>query len=51
MIAMYGKMWFGPRISSNVYQNLIILVSTNGQFSNRNIHTSHALKNIFEKVL
>ena len=43
MIAMYGKRWFGRRISSNIYQNLIILVSTNEQFSNLNIRISHAL--------
>ena len=44
MIAMYDKRWFGPCISSNIYPNLIILVSSNWQFSNLNIHTSHALK-------
>ena len=49
MIAMYGKRWFGPRISSNIYQNSIILVSTNGQFSNLNIYTSHALKLILKR--
>ena len=46
---MNDKRGFGPPISSNVYQNLIILVSTNGQFSNLNIHTSHASKTHFRK--
>ena len=32
-MAMYGKRWFGPRISSNIYQNLMILVSSDWQFS------------------
>ena len=48
MIAMYGKWWFGTCISSNIYQKLIILISSDLQFSHLNIHTSHALKLIFE---
>ena len=48
MIAMYGKRWFGPCIS-DIYKNLIFLVSSDWQFSNLNFHTSHALKIIFEK--
>ena len=47
MIAMYSKWWFGTCISSNIYQNLIVLVSPYWQFSNLNVHTSHALKLIF----
>ena len=50
MIAMYDKWWFGPCISSNIYQNLIILVSSHWPFSNVNIDTSQA-KNYFEKFL
>ena len=44
MIAMYDSWWFGPCISSNIYRNVIILVSPHWQFSNLNIHTSQALK-------
>ena len=50
MIAMYGKWWFGTCISSNIYQNSIIMVSSDWQFSNLNIRKSHALKLIFVKV-
>ena len=34
-----------------ICQNSIILVSSNWQFSNLNIHKSQALKIIFEKIL
>ena len=44
MIAMYGKWWFETCISSYNYQNLIILVSPDLQFSNLNKHPYSSLK-------